>query len=131
MRTAALAFTAGLAALAACQAPDVGGDCDLTVPVPQSVIADYLETGNTACENLVCIRSQLTSKLTTPARSGAYCSKPCVADSDCSPGETGLSCRKVILDDVFLANLPQSVKNQYLGAASQFSTYCAAPLPAQ
>ncbi len=131
MRTAALAFTAGLAALTACQAPDVGGDCDLTVAVPQPVVADYLETGNTACDNLVCLRSQLTSKLTTPTRSGAYCSKPCVADNDCSPSETGLSCRKVILDDVFLANLDPATKQKYLGAAGQFSTYCAAPLPAQ
>lgn len=127
MRTAALAFAASLAALTACQAPDVGGECTLTVAVPEPVVADYLETGNTACDNLVCIRSQLTSKQAT----GAYCSKPCVADNDCSPGETGLFCRKVILDDVFLANLDPATKQKYLGATGQFSTYCAAPLPAQ
>ena len=129
MRTA-LALTATLA-LVACQAPDVGSDCVLSIAVPQPVVADFLETGNTACDNLVCIHSQLTSKLTDPTKSGAYCSKACVADNDCSPSETGLICRKVILDDVFLASLDQATKDAYLGAAQQFSTYCAAPLPAQ
>ena len=127
MRTAALAFTAGLAALAACQAPDVGGDCTLTVAVPQPVVADYLETGRPECDNLVCIRSQLTS--TNANKKEAYCSKPCVADGDCSPSETGLLCRKVVLDDVFLSKLDPATKQKYLGDTGQFSQYCAAPLP--
>ncbi len=127
MRTAALAFSACFAALAACQAPDVGAFCTLDITVPQPVVADYLETGITTCDNLVCIRSQLTSKNSD----AAYCSKPCVADGDCSPSETGLVCRKVVLDEAFLATLTEATKQKYLGDTGQFSTYCAAPLPAQ
>jgi hypothetical protein len=126
MRTAALAFTAGLAALAACQAPDVGGDCSLDFTVPQPVVADYLETGRPECDNLVCIRSQLTSK--NANKKEAYCSKPCVADADCSPSDTGLLCRKVVLDPAFLATLSDATKQKYLGDTGQFSSYCAAPL---
>ena len=127
MRTATLAFTASFAALAACQSPDVGAPCSLDFAVPQPVVADYLETGRTECDNLVCIRSQGTSKQATEA----YCSKPCVANGDCSPSDTGLVCRKVVLDDAFLATLDPATKQKYLGDSGQFSNYCAAPLPAQ
>jgi hypothetical protein len=129
MRTASFAFAAGLAALVACQAPDVGEDCTLNITVPQPVKADYLETGATGCDNPFCIRSELSSKNST--KKEAYCSKACVADGDCSPNETGLQCRKVVLDDAFLATLDEATKKTYLGDTAQISTYCAAPLPAQ
>lgn len=127
MRTTTIAFIACFAALAGCQAPDVGAPCNLDFEVPQPVVADYLETGRTECDNLVCIRSQLSSR----QASEAYCSKPCVADGDCSPSDTGLLCRKVVLDDAFLSNLDAATKQKYLGDTGQFSRYCAAPLPPQ
>jgi hypothetical protein len=105
--------------LGACQDPDVGQSCSIDVP-EGPVAADYLETGKTECENLVCIRS--------PQRATPYCSKPCVANDDCSTGETGLVCRTVVLDPEFLAQLPEEVRRRYLGDV-QFSSFCAAPLP--
>ena len=114
--------------LGACQDPDVGQACSFDAPgVPAGpVAADYLETGKTECENLVCIRSP-----EPPSGSGVannpYCSKPCVSDTDCSKDETGLVCRTVVLDPGFLAQLPDDVRRKYLGDV-QFSSYCAVPL---
>lgn len=111
-----------LGMLAGCQDPDVGQTCSFDAPAltEGSITGDYLETGKTECENLVCIRS--------PQRPSPYCSKPCVSDSDCSKDETGLVCRAVVLDPGFIAQLPEDVRRKYLGDV-QFSNYCAAPLP--
>jgi hypothetical protein len=128
MRTAATALIALiLAALAGCQAPDVGAQCQFGVPLPSTLAVDYVETGNTECDNLVCIASPIPTG--SKVKWNPYCSKPCVGDSDCSPSDTGLSCRKVVLDDAFLATLSPDVKQKYLGNTSAFSQYCAAPLP--
>jgi len=133
MRTAAnVATVLVLAALAGCQAPDVGGPCTFDVPdagviFPATITADYLESGNTACDNLVCIKSPPSSKV----KNDPYCSKPCVADADCSPSDTGLICRKVVLDEVFLAQLAQQdpqIAQKYLGDTGAYSSYCATPL---
>jgi hypothetical protein len=126
MRTATVAAALALAALAACQSPDVGGACNFDFTVPTSVAADYLETGRTECDNLVCIQSPSPP---SNVKNNPYCSKPCVADSDCSPSDTGLYCRKVVLDEAFLATLPDDVKRQFLGDTGSFSKYCASPLP--
>ncbi|HEX8908112.1 MAG TPA: adventurous gliding motility lipoprotein CglC [Anaeromyxobacteraceae bacterium] len=128
MRTAATVAALALAALAGCQAPDVGGPCTFDLTLPTTVTADYLESGKTECDNLVCIRSP-TPPPGSKVKNNPYCSKPCVGDADCSPSDTGLYCRKVVLDDVFLASLPASVKQQYLGDTGSFSQYCASPLP--
>ena len=117
-----------LGMLAACQDPDVGQSCSFDVPgVTGPVATDYLETGKTECENLVCIRSP-DPPAGSSVKNNPYCSKPCVSDSDCSKGETGLVCRSVILDPEFLASLPEDVRQKYLGDV-QFSSYCATPLP--
>jgi len=118
-----------LGMLAACQQPDVGQSCSFDVPGvgPGPVTADYLETGKTECENLVCIRSP-DPPAGSHVKNNPYCSKPCVSDSDCSKSETGLVCRTVVLDPQFLASLPEDVKQKYLGDV-QFSSYCATPLP--
>jgi hypothetical protein len=113
------------AMLAGCQGPDVGQSCSFDAPgVP--VAADYIETGKTECENLVCIRSPDLPP-GSPVKNNPYCSKPCVSDGDCSRDETGLVCRTVVLDPEFLASLPEEVRKKYLGDV-QYSSYCAAPL---
>jgi hypothetical protein len=139
---------AAAAALAACQAPDVGQRCTLETwqnastrpnPTDLNFTSDYLETGNVACDNLVCIVS--------PVRSGkysdcpgapagqpqlgqcGYCSKPCVSNQDCYPSQTGLECRQMVLDPAFIQMLrDQGLADKYL-ASVQFSSYCAVPLP--
>jgi hypothetical protein len=118
---AALVALSGL--VAACQSPDVGQDCQFTNSLDSaaSVPADFAATGITVCENLVCIRS--------PSRPTAYCSKPCVANSDCSQSETGLICRELTFDANFMATLPPEVQAQYqrvLGPIG-LSNYCATP----
>jgi hypothetical protein len=126
-RSSLLPLAACLGMLAACQQPDVGQKCSFDAPgVPlASAAADYLETGKTECENLVCIRSP--ERAGTKLSNNPYCSKPCVADRDCATGETGLVCRTVVLDQEFLTQLPPDVRRKYLGDV-QFSSYCAAPL---
>lgn len=138
-RLASLAPLALAALLGACQDPDVGQRCRLPSdplaqahPEPVTVAGDYLETGNAACDNLVCIVS--------PAVAGGryndcvngecgYCSKPCVSDQDCYRSETGLACRQMVLDPAFinaLAETDPALLEKYL-ADIQFSSYCAVP----
>lgn len=130
MRIVATAAAALALALAGCQAPDVGSHCDFSLPLPATLAGDYLESGNTQCDNLVCIAS--SAPLAGKAKNNPYCSKPCVGDADCSPSDTGLVCRAVVLDDAFLATLTDQQKATYLGGASSgagsFSKYCAVPL---
>jgi hypothetical protein len=141
-RVALLAVAAAAALSAAgCQDPDVGARCDvqwnraetnpIKAPEPGTVLGDYLETGNLACDSLVCIVS--------PAKSGefsecagdhaqcGYCSKPCVSDAECFKSETGLVCRQIVLDPEFILQLDPAVADQFLGDA-RYSRYCAAPL---
>jgi hypothetical protein len=116
-----------LGMLAGCQDPDVGQACSFDSPLAAGPVdADYLETGKTECENLVCIRSPDLPP-GSRVQNNPYCSKPCVSDDDCSPGDTGLVCRSVVLDPEFLASLPEDVRRRYLGDV-QYSNYCAAPL---
>ena len=115
------------ALLMGCQSPDVGQACqlDLTVP-PEASAADYLELGRAECENLVCIQSPVAGNGVRK-----YCSKPCVSNSDCAQGETGLICREVVLNEAFIGELQQQDPAQaqlYLGDARN-SRYCATPLP--
>jgi hypothetical protein len=130
---------APLLALAGCQKADVGQSCTLTwgvelaVPRPEPVQlyesggADFFESGNIECENLVCI----VSPVQAGARysSGGYCSKPCVSNEDCFESETGLVCRQMVLDPIFLEQLTRlepALRERYLGDV-QFSSYCAVP----
>src|SRR5512140_1214850 len=112
----------------ACDKPDVGQRCHFpwnaleSPPTPGTVTADYFEAGGVECENLVCIVSKApsTSKYftcpgdnpNTPINDGAcgYCSKPCVSDGDCYKSETGLVCRQILLDPVFIASLSDEDK---------------------
>lgn len=117
------------ALLAGCQSPDVGQACqlDLTVP-PEATAADYLELGRAECENLVCIQSPTTVAGNEVRR---YCSKPCVSNSDCAPGDTGLLCRDVVLNEAFIGQLQQqdpALAQKFLGPGRN-SRYCATPLP--
>jgi hypothetical protein len=144
----ALALAAA-AALAACQPPDVGQRCQLKTwqgtnpppPTPTSIASDYLETGNVACDNLVCIVSPVRSGKYSdcpgapdgqPSYLGqcGYCSKPCVSNQDCYPSQTGLECRQMVLDPAFIQALRDkdpALADKYL-AGVQFSSYCAVPL---
>ncbi len=124
-----LAPVALLLALAGCQEADVGQKCAFDLPGIDegNVAADYLETGRAECENLVCIKSP-PPPAGSKVKNNPYCSKPCVSNSDCAEGQTGLQCRAVVLDPTFINSLPADVRKLYLGDI-QFSNYCAAPLP--
>ena len=145
-RVATLVVAAVAALASGCQSPDVGARCDIqwalsgTVPppTPGTATGDYLETGNLACDSLVCIVSPATSgKYSSCAGDQTqcgYCSKPCVSDSECYKSETGLVCRQMVLDPEFIALLEaQDAANgtryadAYLGDA-RYSRYCAVPL---
>lgn len=125
---------APIVALAACQDPDVGNPCTIEVadgfslPTPVELYeqggGEYFETGNLECEGLVCVLSPAANG--SRYSGGAYCSKPCVSNDDCFQSETGLVCRQMILDALFLAQLPDDVRDTYLGDV-QFSSFCAVP----
>lgn len=135
--------------LSGCQSPDVGQQCTIQFLKQGSVPVDYVQFGNTECEDtLTCLRSPLPAGTkiagTVTARcltetspeviAGAavagtncgYCSKPCVSNSDCFQSETGLECRQVVLDPTFINNLDPTVRQQFLGDSTR-SSYCAAP----
>lgn len=139
-----LAAALALAVLAGCQDPDVGGPCTLswnptweqdgTLPPPNAAElhasggSDYFESGNLACDGLVCLVSPAPAGSqygsTTPG--AGYCSKPCVSDDDCFRDETGLACQQVVLDPLFLDQLDPETRSRYL-ADIQFSSYCVVP----
>jgi len=146
-RLVLLAFVASAALTAGCQSPDVGQRCDVAwgtnttefpAPRPETIPGDYLETGNLACDSLVCIVSPARSGEYSRCASGdtqcGYCSKPCVSDTECYKSETGLVCRQMVLDPEFIRLLEEqdeangtNLADQYLGDA-RYSRYCAAPL---
>lgn len=125
-------------ALAACQDPDVGDPCTLSwsptweqdgtppPPRPSEVGSDYFESGNLACEGLVCIVSPAEANTTYGEYESGYCSKPCVSNADCFESDTGLVCRQMVLDPVFLEQLDAATRARYLSEI-QFSSYCAIP----
>ncbi len=136
---------AALAALAACQGPDVGQPCTIAwsstwatdgtppPPTPTNLYAsgggDYFESGNLSCDGLVCIVSPEAPGARYAACTGdacGYCSKPCVSNDDCYQSKTGLVCRQMVLDPVFMSTLDPATKDRYL-ADIQFSSYCATP----
>jgi hypothetical protein len=134
-----LAPLALVALLAGCQDPDVGQRCRVprdplaqAKPDPATITGDYLETGNAACDNLVCIVSPAVSGgryNDCPGGECGYCSKPCVSDQDCFRSETGLACRQMVLDPAFIQQLSETdpdLAAKYL-ADIQFSSYCAVP----
>jgi hypothetical protein len=129
MRLSPAAIALGALVLAGCQDPDVGGICVFDLPgVDQgAVTADFLETGKTECDNLVCIKSP-PLPAGSRVKNNPYCSKPCVATNDCSPSDTGLECRDVVLDEAFINGLPPEVRAKYLPQILN-AKYCAAPLP--
>jgi len=140
MRLAPLAALL-LALAAGCQDPDVGQRCTLGYAAANAdpVSADWLESGNAGCPNLVCMKSPVPAG-GTRVKNNPYCSKGCVSDRDCYSGETGLVCRQVVLDPDFLAFLDSldpsqcgapagtNCRQKYVGDV-QFSSYCAMPLP--
>jgi hypothetical protein len=126
-----LLLLAPIVVLAGCQDPDVGNPCSITwgsgsPPTPAELLAsgggDYFETGSLDCDDLVCIVSPAPAG--SPYSSGGYCSKPCVSNGDCFESDTGLVCRQMVLDPVFIAQLSPEVRERYL-ADVQFSSYCA------
>src|SRR5512138_1336483 len=147
MRSRSLLAAAAIAvvALAGCQSPDVGQKCDIAwntdwrlpgstaqkPPIASELPAggtDYFESGNLSCDGLVCIVSPAPagSKYGSDLPGVGYCSKPCVSDSDCYSIETGLGCRQMVLDPVFLNQLDQQTRERYI-ADIQSSSYCAVP----
>lgn len=137
---------APILALVACQDPDVGNPCTLTwsstyeqdgtQPPPTAAElakepdggSDYFESGNLVCDGLVCLVSPAPEGTTygfTEAQAG-YCSKACVSNDDCFEDETGLVCRQMVLDPVFLEQMDDATRARFL-AEIQFSSYCAVP----
>jgi hypothetical protein len=127
MKTSLAGLALGALLVAGCQDPDVGQSCALAFGSGDAT-ADYLELGNTECENLVCIA---TPGAPSNVKHNPYCSKPCVSNSDCSESDTGLVCRSVVVDPNFVRSLTpeQQQKYQEFLGAIEFSNYCAAPLP--
>jgi hypothetical protein len=136
MRSAASKLAVALAAvaLAACQNPDVGDSCtlqwgsdsSLPPPTPTTALGDYFQSGNTACDDLVCIVSPGANADGCIPGSGqncGYCSKPCVSNDDCYTNETGLVCDLVLPDPAFIATLAPDVRERYLGDMT-FSSFC-------
>ncbi len=132
---------ASIIALAACQNPDVGEPCtlqwgsdsSLPPPTPTSAIGDYFQSGNTACDDLVCIVSPASSDSRWARKCDAangencgYCSKPCVSNQDCYTSETGLVCDILLPDENFLRTLDPAVRERYLGDIA-FSSFCVVP----
>lgn len=127
--------------LPACDKPDVGAPCELAwnsnweqdgtppPPTPLTAEADYFESGNLACDDLICIVSKAAppSRYATCSESACgYCSKPCVSDRDCYSGDTGLFCLYVVLDDAFIAALDPETQARYLNEI-RYSRYCVVP----
>ncbi len=128
--------------LAGCQAPDVGQACRMdllyadggaiALPVDGGICsaeaADFFRSGAIECDNLVCLQSPTGTCAgagATPFEVRDYCSKACVSDADCFTSQTGLVCRRVLLDPSFVATLPDGGA-PYLPAALG-SSYCAPP----
>ncbi len=144
MRSAASKLAVALAsavALAACQNPDVGEPCTLQWgsessiprPTPTDAKGDYFQSGNTACDDLVCLVSPASadSRYATRCTSAngencGYCSKPCVSNQDCYTSETGLVCDVLLPDANFVATLDPATRERYLGDIA-FSSYCVVP----
>jgi hypothetical protein len=146
MRSRSLLAAAALAllGLAGCQSPDVGGDCSIawnptwerdgTPPPPTAATlysegkSDYFESGNLACDGLVCIVSPASPGTQYGDRGTGvgYCSKPCVSNSDCYQKETGLVCRQMVLDPAVLSTLDAATRERYLSDI-EYSSYCAVP----
>jgi hypothetical protein len=131
----------GLLALPGCDKPDVGARCELTwnpnwqqdgtPPPPTGLTAqgDYFESGNLACDDLICIVSPTPSTSKYASCSGTacgYCSKPCVSNRDCYTGSTELVCDQVVLDPAFIAGLDELTRQRYLGE-TRFTNYCVVP----
>ena len=85
----------------------------------------FVQTGSTACDNLVCILSRDPDRR---VENDPYCSKPCVSDDECFPDETGLRCLRIAPDETLLGQLTEEQRQQFVGGnASSF--YCAIPDP--
>ena len=143
-RSSLAAAVLALVATAGCQKPDVGGQCTLAwnptweqdgtarPPTASQLYtsngSDYFESGNLACDGLVCIVSPAPagSEYGSSVPGQGYCSKPCVSNADCYESETGLVCRQMVLDPVFLETLDAATRQRYL-ADIQYSSYCAVP----
>jgi hypothetical protein len=130
-----------LLALPGCDKPDVGARCQLSwnpnweqdgtppPPTPATAQGDFFESGNLACDDLVCIVSPAPASSRYGGCSGdacGYCSKPCVSDRDCYSGDTGLLCLQVVLDPEFIALLDEETRQRYLSDIT-FSNYCVVP----
>jgi hypothetical protein len=119
-----LGVAIGLTALAGCQSPDVGQPCSLDIPgTSGAVTADYLETGKTECDSLVCLKSPAPASY---KGSNPYCTKPCASDNDCYPDQTGLKCLDVLPDQKFLDSLSAEDRAKYLGSIN-LGKYCKIP----
>lgn len=141
---ALLTSVALLLAAAACQTADVGQECRMNLkdsagnPIDVEVDggalcspnrADFFRSGAIECDNLICLRSATGAcaggDTAAPLDVRYYCSKACVSDADCFTSDTGLVCRRVVLDPSFIASLPDGGA-PWLPAVIA-SSYCATP----
>jgi hypothetical protein len=129
-------------ALGACQKPDVGARCELgwnrdpsnptQPPTPQTAAADYFETGNSSCDDQICIVSPAPAGSRYGGCSGdscGYCSKPCVSDKDCYKSDTGLVCDWILPDSTLVSGGGDTLQ-MYLPDTNP-SRYCVVPRPQQ
>jgi hypothetical protein len=97
---------------------------------------DFLSSGNSDCENLVCIRLHGDPSKYDDSDGTAHgkCSGTCIDKGDCGEPEKGLDCRALSLDQKFLDDLKKNdptTYQQYFGDIAG-SLYCVNPndLPA-
>ncbi len=137
-----LTTAAAFVLLACTPASDIGKPCTLRrdggVWNVSSPTDDFLDTGTTFCQNLVCIRP---AGYDGGAGAG-FCSNNCTPDdptatsgpsADCDSATTGLVCRPITLDPDFVKSVEeedggQAILDEYLGGANTY--YCATPAPA-
>ena len=153
MNRIALGLAASVA-LIACNVPtDLNNPCRLSEPDPNndgglifilstdtatvSPDFDFISSGDSDCENLVCIR------VAHPAMGfyddttywGGRCSNNCIVDeannhsSNCGEAEKGLACRQLSLDQTFIdsycASNPAGCQSTFGNDTS--ATYCVDP----
>jgi hypothetical protein len=133
---------AALAVLAlACKNVDIGQQCNVlpasVTPVQNecTVQGDLVSTQNYDCDTLFCIVTPAKAGTCTEAYKpvGGRCTKSCVSNDDCFPSDTGMECRRVVLDSEFINELEKTnpqLLALYLGDL-RTTSFCAEPLPTQ
>lgn len=135
----------GLLAFGGCkEATDFGAPCRIMVPKGDGTLEvvksndpridprfDFLSSGNSDCENLLCLREAGVDYGESDADGNAHgiCSTPCIDVTDCGEPEKALDCQKLGFDQEYLDKLKQADPKtfaDYFGESAS-ATYCIDP----